>query len=812
MSRRSSGRRVCSTSPRAPRVTDKNGNFVIRFNPPYDIDLYPRVILSSGQPVGSPQMMWVAPAAELLAVTPSITYNPVSPNGPASGTVTLTVKRQGALLGKEWVSVSAGTNVGAPMFVNVNKGDAVYFDLSASNPMLGAGLSSPSVQVNDGSNTFDVPSALHLAYPINTKDNANLDPANTLGNGLFDQPYRGWAFAGYNANGGRATAAIDETKLVFSQYIDKNQVPQKPFDPSTCPKGTSYWVCESQSGYQDPTQGSAYVYYPDPADSVWHGPSSSDAQTASAKSSQGLQQGRGEIWVGSSAMSSSRVGADHLEVPTAGAVAGAQAVERLSHAGQDAGSVGISFLNGSASTGTGHGTVDYLDMNGSGFPAVVANGHIQYPNELGVLDAQNRQLAQVDDVRTSGNDAFNVGIGGNVAEFKVNSKGQGNAPQDSNPKENADQSQMATVGFSGGLGTGDSTTNCDLIDVNGDSLPDRVCDNSGQLTVQFNLGYAFSPQVPWGAADISKGTSNSASLGIEVGFNDDIYGFAGGANLSQESEFSKGSLVDLKGDGRPDYVTRDGSGALMVALNTGNGFAPPVAWNGAVIGDSVASSSHVALGGGGYFTISIGPLCLVACFLIINPGLDFTHSMARQESGLLDVNGAGQPDLVASTQDGTLNVAPNNTRRTNLLKSISRPLGGTISLEFQRDGNAFDMPQSRWVLSRTTLDDGHPGDGVDTRVTTYQYQGGKFNFLERDFYGYAQVTEQDLDDKSNVYRSRVRTYSNDNYYDQGLVTSEATLDAAGHKFLETDNTYFLSDVANPGVQLANPASTTATAF
>ena len=208
--------------------------------------------------------------------------------------------------------------------------------------------------------------------------------------------------------------------------------------------------------------------------------------------------------------------------------------------------MGVSFLNGSASTGTGHGTLDYLDMNGSGFPAVVANGHIQYPNELGVLDPHNQPISQVDDVRTSGNDAFNIGIGGNVAEFKVNSKGQGDAPQDSNPKENADQSQMATVGFSGGLGTGEATTNCDLIDVNGDGLTDRVCDNNGQLTVQFNLGYSFAPAVPWGAADISKGTSTSASLGIEVGFNDDIYGFAGGANLSQESEYSKGSLVDLK--------------------------------------------------------------------------------------------------------------------------------------------------------------------------------------------------------------------------------------------------------------------------
>src|SRR5262249_16016254 len=137
---------------------------------------------------------------------------------------------------------------------------------------------------------------------------------------------------------------------------------------------------------------------------------------------------------------------------------------------------------------------------------------------------------------------------------------------------------------------------------------------------------------------------------------------------------------------------------------------------------------------------------------------------------------------------------------------------GNIGGEFQRDGNTFDMPQTRWVLSRETVDSGQPGNGVETQVTAYQYQGGKYNFLERDFYGYAQVTQQDLDDQNNVYRSHVSTFTNDNYYDQGLVISQVTLDTAGNKFLETDNTYFLSDVANPGVQLANPASTTASAF
>src|SRR5262249_30307876 len=133
-------------------------------------------------------------------------------------------------------------------------------------------------------------------------------------------------------------------------------------------------------------------------------------------------------------------------------------------------------------------------------------------------------------------------------------------------------------------------------------------------------------------------------------------------------------------------------------------------------------------------------------------------------------------------------------------------------LEYQRDGNTFDMPQSKWVLSKTAVDSGQPGNGVETQVTTYQYQGGKYNHRERDSYGYAQVTAQDLDDKGNVYRSVVRTYRNDTATDQVLHTSEVTLAAGGHTSPETDNTYALSDVNTRGVAPANPASTTATAF
>ena len=58
--------------------------------------------------------------------------------------------------------------------------------------------------------------------------------------------------------------------------------------------------------------------------------------------------------------------------------------------------------------------------------------------------------------------------------------------------------------------------------------------------------------------------------------------------------------------GLADYIT-ESNGNLVVAINTGNGFAPPVVWHGA--DSDIATSQSTTLGGGAYFTIGIGPLC-----------------------------------------------------------------------------------------------------------------------------------------------------------------------------------------------------------
>lgn len=52
----------------------------------------------------------------------------------------------------------------------------------------------------------------------------------------------------------------------------------------------------------------------------------------------------------------------------------------------------------------------------------------------------------------------------------------------------------------------------------------------------------------------------------------------------------------------------------------------------------------------------------------------------------------------------------NTFGKTNLLKSVKRPLGATISISYERTGNTYEVPHSKWVMNKVTVFDGLIGD------------------------------------------------------------------------------------------------------
>ena len=745
------------SSPDVSKVTDDAGNPLIQLHPPYDIDTYPTNTLTA------PQQGWTAPATETVSVVPSITASST-----ASGLVTFTIRRRGAWAGKATSSILNGGMAGTTTLnVAVVAGDKLFFDFSITDPALRSKITATVAKVTrPGGTAVNAPNALY-------------SPATSQS--VLAVPYRGWTYFGYNGAGARGTSPVVETDL--------NQA-------------------FSSSSTYDPRTAKVHPFLPFPDEKSWRGADDS-------------------AWIKASTVSSSREGMDTIGVPTAGDVAGSRAVSRLSHTSQDATGAEVSYLSGSTSNGGTASDVDFLDLNGDRFPDIVSNGKVQYTSSNGGLDAASRAVPGLGAPRDSDASATNVGVGGSPAHFAANGRGEVDTADQAPVRGNKSGSQMVSLGLSAGLGKGTSKPKHDLMDVNGDGLPDVVSRNGSTLMVALNLGYAFAAAEAWGSATVNDGASENGTIGATLGFNAGLYDFAGGLSLNKNKSLTRETLEDVNGDGLADRVIPGGSGGMQVGLNTGNGFAAPVAWGGAIDGACADDTSvglagldwdHARLcsgstgyGAGAYFTIGVGPLCATGCYVILNPGADSDQSMARDEASLRDLDGDGYADHIASSDDGTLKVARNRTGRTNLLQSVSRPLGASFLLNYRRDGsNTTANPTSRWVLSTVTVNDGHAGDGVDTQLTKYLFTDGVYSRLEREFYGYGRVYEYHRDTDGAIYRRVQSDYATDSYYTHGLPIRRS-LDTNGLRFAYTVNTYVLRDVTT-GAEPADGSSTTATIF
>ena len=739
------------------KLTDNAGRPLVVVDAPYDLDIYPVDGLTA------PQGFFHVNATTTLTVNPALSFNFGTAHPTA--TIAFTVKSRDGLLAKRSIQVTNGVLTPPASFaVTVQAGDDLFFDFSTLDDqrdprnilrlrdfLLGASVSvTPS-----GGTPIAVPSAFH----------------GTAEEAAFPQPYRGWAAVGYNGNA-RKTLPIVQNDLV----VDENFGDQLPDDVDS---------------HKDEFTADPRI---DPPKVTPFRPSPQNLRWESGEHS----------WVGPAGASSSRMGVDSIRLPRPSDFAGGSAVPRLSRSDQISltGSVGggPGTIGGSTASGDSTGQVDFLDMNGDHFPDVVGAGGVQYTDPNGALSDKHGPMLD-GAVRKSSNSSGGISAG-SAARTITTGRGHAASPghTTSNTADAGSELPPFSVGGSWGSNSADGTF--DLLDINGDSLPDRVYSDGRSA---LNLGYRFGEAESWrNPAALNEGTGSN--FGLSIGFNTDFYGFAGGASYSESNSSTHKTMMDVNGDGLLDRVFD--TNPITVSLNTGNGFEPGVPFNGSFSG--INGDKNTTLGGGVYFTFSI---CFIAVCIIINPGGNISGGASRSEQVLRDINGDGYTDHLRSTRDNQLIVAENQTGRTNLLASVSRPMGGLLEFDYTRDGNTYDLPQSRWLLTKVAANDGHPGDGQDVQLTTYEYAGPSFDRLEREFHGYATVIARHRDPGNGgaVYRTITREFRTDGYYTRGLVTRELTTDAAGNKFLETVNTYSLRDVADP-TATADPRSTTATIF
>ncbi|WP_436791207.1 SpvB/TcaC N-terminal domain-containing protein [Yinghuangia sp. YIM S10712] len=751
------------------RVTDGNGDPLIVLNPPYETDMYPQDGLTA------PQEFHHVTADGPVTVSPRLSFTPQAPNA----RIAFTVKRRGELLAKRYFTVQEGVlDSPAPFTVEARAGDDLFFDFSTTSTQLRETLTGQSATVTTGSGqdavTVPVLSVFH----------------NSVKDGAFPQPYRGWGAIGYNGNRDRATAPIAQADLVVDASY-RDQFPQS-VDPQADKD-----VFSADPRIHPPK---AVPFAPDPARNRWSGGRDSWAAPDGASSSRlsGVTANERDLDV---------PGTDSSGVPDPSQWGGSTAVPRLAYTNQLSlsGSVGsAATLGGSVAAGRAIGLIDFIDMNGDQFPDVVSPAGIQFSNPDGGL-GETRNVLPDDVVRANWDIAGNVSAG---SAARTLGTGRGDAAPTGGRTADTAQSgnELPPLGVGGDLGADTSDAESDLLDVNGDGLPDRVYRDGN---IALNLGYRFAAAEPWrNPAALNAG--EITNWGVNLGFQTDFYGFAGGASYAQSTASATATLQDVNADALPDRVfAGDNDTPLKVAFNTGNGFDDPIPFTGGL--PHINRDQNAQFGGGAYATI---PICIPGVFcVIINPGANASTGLGRTAQMLADIDGDGYTDQLESTGDDQLTAHLNTTGRTNLLRGVTRPLGGRIDFDYTRNGNIHQQPHSRWDLSRVAVDDGHPGDGQDLRLTTYEYGNGVFNRLEREFDGYGQVTERHRDHGHDdaVYRSIIRDYRTDGHYTRGLMTRERTVDANDRPYLETDYTYALRDIDAPGIP-ADPADTTATIF
>lgn len=518
-----------------------------------------------------------------------------------------------------------------------------------------------------------------------------------------------------------------------------------------------------------------------------------------------------------------------------------------------------------------------MDMNGDGILDVVAASGIPdirglaFGDLADIVDGDLHTDVRVTSpvslatrrvVRMNGVPRLNYDVSGQIG------LGTSVSPNHRTSRSDARSMEARFVQAGGGAGFNVATTVQELVDINGDGLADSVRRSRSRcasgLAVRLNMGTSFAsaedcveaasgafPSDAFVSALQPEGDSTDEDANRGSGVASGVLGLQAvrrtktltvqgtlgggigasegfGAAVTMESSLSATNLalVDVTGDGLPDYVYKANDGNdFYVRVNRGYAFAAPrrwhpaSAWYGAhrprlhvgipgaaaglisafipVMDDGIdpleATGTHSALPSMSVAFNFAFPLVIFPTPPWVHIGAGFSGSPKKVsgfELGLQDIDGDGLVDHVLKTgEDRPVWARLNKLGKANLLKRVVRPLGGSFELAYDHAGNTVDMPQRRWVLARVTVHDGRTPAGAEPRPghdldTTYEYAGGRHDRIEREFLGFAKIVRTNPDGTKVEQR-----FLNETFLRKRLLKSERLLDSDGRVWVETENTW-----------------------
>ncbi len=717
--------------------------------------------------------IWTAPESGTATFSPSLPFKLPWNLG---GRVTLSVKGVNNLYARDTFYVTKGRtfpqNIG--LKAQINKDEPLYIEYHIADPELADSLfafGAPQARCSFGIlNNYTVKTGLFVGRPEEEL--------------LFGPLYRGWGQFAYNGNLDRADKPILENDLKLDSALIGNADKVKGItDPSQL------------NGLYDPASAKFVLMVSDPKTGTWRG---FDNLTFLTKNQ----------------ISSSRLGKDDiLLINPVNPANGANAPYKIAQSESSgiAGSISLPIpiislsLSGNQSDGTSKSVFDNPDMNGDKIPDPVTEKFVQYSQPTGALEQQIAAISLGSHAGKSTAWGYSAGGGAGYTSPKQSNSGEQSGPgaakisvcvgaateRAATNATDAGKTGTASAGLSisvgAGRGGGEDQTAFTLLDINGDGLPDRLYEKD---TVALNLGYRFAAKEVWGHAFIREGKNKdkSNSFGLNIGA---AGGSAqGGTSWSNTQNQATRALQDVNGDGLVDALYA--GNPMRVQFNTGSGFGPFTNWPGAVIldeGASIGQSFNFA------FTTCL-PVFFGIFKFCVNPAASSGNGLSRQLNQFMDVDGDGFNDWLSSENDGELFVRSSTIARTNMLKTVRRPMGASFVLDYERQPNTYAMPHAAWTLKSVETRDGLLGDGPDYTKTLFAFEGGYYDRREREFYGYQQVTTTELDtkDQDKPYRSVVQTFHNDQYHTKGLMKSEVLKDAQGRVFRETTQHYELRNI------------------
>jgi len=507
-------------------------------------------------------------------------------------------------------------------------------------------------------------------------------------------------------------------------------------------------------------------------------------------------------------------------------------------------------ISKSDNDGNGYSRVisEFKDINGDRYPdpifpnqAVVSNmtgGHTQgfinhdtgYPS---VMDNQNQAFS----------------ISGSTADFRND---QSNASSNTNVSA-TDKGTVTTtnigpldasIGVSANVGNNNGSREESIfMDVNGDGLPDRITEDQGSYKYQLNKGsFTLSDNPLEIYTNLNIGTSEPSPINLNAGFGGGVNfassftdqagtlsqilggALAFNAGISGSSSTTKSTLQDINGDGLTDILVTNGNFS-QVLFNNGQNFASaqPLTVGGPTLitpnlhKDARSRAVSASIQGSAYFGFPVCcPIFLPPFFLPLihvkfgaTLGGSMSLSIADTQEVFKDFNGDGFTDYVQENGND-FRVFYSTIGRTNKLKTVHNPLGGSFTIDYNAIKKTYDNPNAKWVMKSVIVDDGYHdivNDGEDQYLTEFAYQGARYDRRERMFYGFETVRVFDYeDDLETVYRSTESIYHNRSYFLQGLMKSSTVMregptlsdsnTTVENRFSTTTNTYTIYGLEN----------------